>query len=115
MINQPSSTAIYFAVDYDASTTDVSGVITQYFTGVSDAFNALGVYGSGAVCQAMYANIALVTHTMLAQSTGWRGYSTYTGWRIKQGSTITVSGIKCDSDIANGVDDYGGFMVGMQE
>lgn len=107
-IGQPSSSVIYFAVDYDASTSDISGVITDYFNGVCEAFKSaggnygIGVYGSGAVCDYIYKNVIQVFYTWLAQSTGWSGYTTYTGWNLKQGSGTTILGMQCDTDTGNG-------------
>src|SRR2546423_434381 len=40
VIGQPEGSAIYFAVDYDATATNVSGPITQYFQGVKSVFDA---------------------------------------------------------------------------
>ncbi len=113
-IGQPSGTPIYFAVDYDASASDVSGVILQYFNGVHDAFSDLGnqykigVYGSGAVCNYIYQNVTTVLYTMLAASSKWRESSAYTSWNIKQGSTVTIGGVTFDSDIATNA---GGFLL----
>ncbi|XOQ45131.1 MAG: hypothetical protein ACFWTN_11900 [Clostridium sp.] len=106
-IAQPSGTPIYFAVDYDASDSDISGVILQYFNGVQDAFSdlgnrySIGVYGSGAVCDYIYRNVPKVYYKMLAAANSWRGSRTYSSWNIKQGSTVTISGVTFDSDLAN--------------
>ncbi len=115
-LGQPAGTPVYFAVDYDAAASDISGVITQYFEGLQAAFGtggapfyAVGVYGSGAVCQAMLA-AGLASRAWLAESTGWSGSSSFTGWNIKQSATIQpVCGISVDNDVAEG--DYGGFNV----
>ncbi len=114
-IGQPSSSVIYFAVDYDASTSDISGVITDYFIGVCEAFKSaggiygIGAYGSGAVCEYIYKNVGQVSYTWLAQSTGWAGYRKYKDWNIKQGGSCTVVGLSCDSDTSN--DNAGGFKI----
>lgn len=103
-IGQPLDYPIYFAVDYDASSTDISGVILDYFNGVAQGLNisgnpyTIGVYGSGAVCQYIYNNVGTVYYTWLAQSTGWSGYNTFTTWNIKQGGGFNFNGISCDSD-----------------
>lgn len=113
-IAQPSGTAIYFAVDYDATSQDVDGVVLQYFNGIKAAFSdsnnyyKIGVYGSGAVCKYIYNNVSAVHYTMLAKSSGWRGYNSYTSWNIKQGSYVTIYGITFDSDIAV---NSGGFLL----
>ena len=65
---QPAGSAIYFAVDYDASPGDVAGVITDYFNGVVQGLSqaqavaggpsyAIGVYGSGLVCGSIKSNV----------------------------------------------------------
>jgi hypothetical protein len=117
-IIQPAGSAIYFAVDYDASDGDIAGPITDYFSGVVDSFRTEGlgnpaykvaVYGSGATCQAMIA-AGLVDFSWLAQSTGWAGYKTFKDWNLKQGPESSQCGIDVDSDQARGA--FGGFQVG---
>ncbi len=94
VIKQPSGTPIYFAVDYDASQTDINDRILSYFEGIIEGFGHLsstqrdpvyliGVYGSGLVCKSLLA-ANKVTYTWLAQSQGWRGYKTFTQYNIKQ-------------------------------
>ena len=55
-LGQPSGSAIYFAVDYDAPARDMAGAVQQYFRGVHAGLAAagggsqpyrVGVYGSG--------------------------------------------------------------------
>ncbi len=62
VIHQPENSAIYFAVDFDASETQFRQLIAPYFQGVMQAFaNAgnnrplysVGAYGSGAVIAAL--------------------------------------------------------------
>jgi len=111
LIGAPAETALYFAVDYDASTGDIDGVITQYFNGVVDALRTFaagsgtsyiaGVYGSGATCGVITA-AGFAKWGWLAQSTGWRGHDTYSSWSIRQGMPIVVAGLSVDPDDANG-------------
>ena len=113
-LGAPAGTAIYYAVDYDASRADIAGVIAEYFNGIADTNTArsaagatdygVGVYGSGATCIALTA-AALAKYGWLAQSRGWAGFGTYTDWTIKQAMAATVLGIAVDPDEA--VDDYG--------
>lgn len=116
-VKQPFGSPIYFAVDYDASTADLNGGIAAYFRGVAEAFEAerhggatypIGVYGSGLVCGGLSTH-GLVTYTWLAQSTGWSGYHTFTGWNIKQGPETTVLHLDVDTDETHGKG--GGFQV----
>lgn len=107
-------TAIYFAVDYDASSDDLSGVINQYFQGVNSGLSSfagsgnpryrVGVYGSGATCLAI-TGAGLASLGWLAQATGWAGHGAYTNWSISQGMPTTISGMSVDPDTATG--DYG--------
>lgn len=114
-IGQPSNTPIYFAVDYDASQTDIEGVISQYFAGITSAFNdagtgySIGVYGSGATISYIYNNFYLVTHRWQAQSTGWRGYDANGPWELKQGSGFSLCNLSCDHNTSNG--NAGGWQV----
>lgn len=109
-IGQSSGTPIYFAIDYDASASDVSGPIKNYLQAVKGVFEdqgypyALGLYGSGAVLT-YYKNT--FTYTWLAGSTAWRGSSTYTDWALKQYANNTAIGsgsgrITIDKDDSNG-------------
>ena len=80
-IGQPAGSAIYFAVDFDASASQIDGAITKYFEGVRAAMAEanggalryqIGVYGSGLTCSKLLEK-GLVSLTWLAQSTGFRG------------------------------------------
>jgi hypothetical protein len=111
LIGAPAGTAIYFAVDYDASSDDINGVITQYFNGVSNAMKSfaaangtnysIGVYGSGATCSAVTAS-GLGQLGWLAQSPGWSGHDTYNGWSIRQLMPDVIAGLSVDPDDAIG-------------
>ena len=118
LVGQPAGSAIYFAVDYDAPQAAIAGAIADYFRGIGDGFAAIagntapayriGVYGSGASCSAMIGH-GLARLSWLAQSTGWSGYGTYSGWNIKQGAETTLLGLAVDPD--EGVEDFGAFLV----
>lgn len=106
-INQPKGTPIYFAVDYDATSAQISGGIQDYFRAVCSTIISLGssnnygfqvgVYGSGNVCSQML--VSGISTRWLAGATGWGGSSTYTGWDIKQlASTVTIGGIPFDQN-----------------
>ena len=58
-----SGTLIYFAIDYDALTSDLSEYIEPYFKAINEAFNdsslnpnkyRIGVYAPRAICSALY-------------------------------------------------------------
>lgn len=110
-IGQPKGSCIYFTVDYDATSSDIEGNITAYFKAIAETLAdqyVVGVYGSGAVCTAIIGS-GLAKLAWLAQSTGWSGYSQFTGWNIKQGPEQSICGLNSDSDIAQG--DFGAFYL----
>jgi hypothetical protein len=109
-IGQPTGSAIYFTVDYDAADDEIANDITAYFQAIAAALGDyhVGVYGSGAVCTAI-TNAGLASYAWLAQSTGWSGYSAFTTWAIKQGAEGSVCGLNSDTDQARG--DFGAFRL----
>ncbi len=95
-IQQPLFSPIYFAVDYDPSTSDINGSIKDYFKGIIEGFNgvssnnpeySIGVYGSGLVCASLL-QANLVTYTWLAQAMGWKNSRTFKNYNIKQTGTF---------------------------
>jgi Domain of unknown function (DUF1906) len=114
LLSAPTGTVLYFAVDYDASQSDISGTITQYFNGVAGALKSYaaangtsypaGVYGSGATCSAI-TSAGLAKYGWLAQSAGWTGHDTYSDWSIRQNMPAVVAGLSVDPDDAIG--DFG--------
>jgi hypothetical protein len=116
-LGQPAGSAIYFAVDYNAPSSDISGAIDPYFRGVAAGLAVagngrseykIGVYGSGAVCEAMR-RAGLAQYTWLTNSTSWAGTLNYDDWNIRQGGHFSVLSFDHDSNEAK--DDYGGFRV----
>ena len=117
VIGQPPGSAIYFAVDYNAPGGDIAGAIQQYFQGVAAGLAAagggrpeykVGVYGSGAVCDAIK-RAGLAQYTWLTGSTSWAGTLNYDDWNIRQGGHFSVLSFDHDSNEAR--DEYGGFRV----
>jgi hypothetical protein len=117
LLGQPKGSAIYFAVDFDASQFEVAGVLNDYFRGIAAGFMAassgnpehpVGVYGSGATCAWMLAR-GLAKYSWLAMSSGWSG-SDFDGWSIKQSQGDSIAGVDFDAD-HSASDDYGGFVV----
>lgn len=84
---QPVGSAIYFAVDFDASPDQIDVGVHSYFQSVNQTINGrfkIGVYGSGLVCsELLRANLA--AYSWLACAGGWRGTRGFSGWHIKQG------------------------------
>ena len=115
VIGQPPGSPIYFAVDFDPSPSEISGVVNDYFQGVMSAFSAagfaypIGVHGSGCACSWLVENTDYVTFAWLAQAEGWCGFDTFTAWNIKQTGGSTVCGLSVDLDESSG--DGGGFRL----
>jgi len=114
-VGQPAGSAIYFAVDFDATGADMDP-IDQYFRGITAGLAAsnggtseykVGVYGSGAVCDSVK-RTGLAQYAWLSNSTAWAGRS-FAGWNIRQGRPYANLGFNHDSNEAR--DDYGGFRL----
>lgn len=120
-VGQPAGSAIYFAVDFDATEEQIKAAIIPYFHGVFDAMAAVsahpvyavGVYGSGAVCAAILSLFPTV-RPWLAQSTGWAGHDAFSvssKWYLKQGMPTEVAELSCDPNEAGEGRDIGAFRV----
>ena len=115
-IQQPHGSAIYFAVDFDATEADITGGIADYFRGVASAMAGryqIGVYGSGACCSYLL-DQQLVAKAWLSQSTGYSGHSAFFAsgrWAIAQLPRTTVCGIDLDGDLVSDTHDPGMFRV----
>ena len=110
--NQPAGSAIYFAVDYDASYGEMTN-IKAYFSAIKSVFDnadvkyKIGVYGNGLTCSTI--KVLYAEYSWLNCSTGHRGYSQYDSpdkYDIKQAEQIVYNNNKFDDDIAVG-DNYG--------
>lgn len=115
-VAQPTGSAIYFAVDFNANALDLPQV-DQYFRGIAAGFAAagngrpdykVGVYGSGAVCDALK-RAGLAQYAWLSNARAWTGASSYIGWNIKQSGQFANLSFSHDSNEAK--DDYGGFRL----
>lgn len=113
-VGQPAGSAIYFAVDFDARRLTP---IEQYFIGVNAGLAAasggregyeVGVYGSGAVCQAVK-QAGLARYSWLSNAPGWAGALSYDDWNIRQGDRLANLSFNQDSDKARSR--YGGFRL----
>jgi hypothetical protein len=121
-VGQPTGSAIYFAVDFNAQEPDIRSAIDPYFRGVRAGLQAaagqtqseyrVGVYGSGAVCGYLK-RMRLADYAWLSNSTAWSGYDSFTDWNIKQ--SRGSSALSFDHDINEAWGDYGGFQVGGSE
>lgn len=114
MVGQPAGSAIYFAVDFDARALEP---VEQYFGGIAAGLAAasggkaeykIGVYGSGAVCDAVK-QAGLAQYSWLSNSTAWAGSLDYDGWNIRQGGRSAGLSFNQDADEAR--EGYGGFRL----
>lgn len=112
VIGQPGGSAIYFAVDYDASQGEVNKRIVPYFEGVVEAFSAptgmpsydVGAYGSGLVCRTLL-DLGLAKYTWLSQSSGFTGTAEFKKskrWTLLQQMPSQLCGLGVDADDLNG-------------
>jgi len=121
-MRQSPGTAIYFAVDYDASLSHLPA-ISAYFTAVRSQLDAagyqVGIYAGGTVCQTIKENQGLAAFSWLAESTGWLGSHTYTTWDVKQsvahaplcGLAGPHNGEEADYEDNQAQDNFGGFTL----
>lgn len=122
-IGQPGGSAIYFGIDTDADPRkdEIRRHVVPYFEGIAQAFRQStvepdyrpGVYGSGAVCQALL-DAGLVEMTWLAQSVRWTGYDPFLSsgrWNMLQAMPAVVAQVKCDPDTAGDGKEIGDFLL----
>lgn len=110
-ILQPAGAAIYFSVDFDATTAQLNKV-EAFFTGVQKAFNELGqgtpsysvgVYGSGRVLSRLR-DKGLASFFWLAMSRGWAEFEAFHDsgdWHLLQTKEIEIAGLDVDLNEAN--------------
>lgn len=121
-IGQPAGSAIYFAVDYDASPREAAGRIADYFAAIRATFAAagspyrIGVYGNGTVCAAMLDG-KLADLAWLSMSTGHHGHRAFAQsrrWALRQRLETRLCGLPCDpNDLRDSVNimNFGGFRL----
>ena len=111
-----NTSAIFFAIDFDADEDQVTREVLPYFqaiyAAVGNAFY-VGVYGSGAVCAAViaagYADLAWLSGSM-----GWRGSRAYLAAKPKElvlvQTQIDVTLANMNVDINEALNDFGDFL-----
>ena len=114
---QPRGTTIYFAVDFDPTSTQIADNIIPYFRAIQNKFQSsynnyykIGVYGSGAVCKKIKQELQIATHSWLAKSTGYAGTSEYNSpdkYDIKQGAYCNYNGYRFDENVSGNNPDFG--------
>jgi hypothetical protein len=114
MLGARAGACVYFAVDTDATMGQISTLVVPYFRSIKAVFASsgyrVGVYASGAVCEAALAAGA-ADLAWLAAPTGWLGsreFFTSGKWVLHQHVPSKVAGIDCDVNDASG--DYGEFV-----
>ena len=122
-LGQPSGSAIYFTVDYDASADEISGPILDYFNGVNQGLQsasaggavtfAIGVYGSGDVCAFIKGQSGIAKYSWLSESTGFSGSAAYSAWDVDQAvPTADICAFTANPptyEENQALDDFGGF------
>jgi hypothetical protein len=117
---QPNGSAVYFAVDFDATAGQIESRIIPYFRGVKRAFEEeggvdlrVGVYGSGLVCR-MVKEAELADLIWISCSMGWaesRAYLAAGDYTLRQHTPKTIAGLDTDpNDISPDVTDIGDFV-----
>jgi hypothetical protein len=123
-INQPVNSAIYFSVDFDASSNEIKNNIEPFFQGIKHAFAEesggnpeyrIGAYGSGLVCKTL-TNKRLIELTWLAMSRGFRGtqeaLSAGEFHLIQLAPATTLCGLGVDfNDLNQDHPDFGAFTI----
>lgn len=103
----PVQTVIYFAVDYDVLTAEITENIIPYFTGISEVMEGvykIGVYGPRAVCSALIER-GLTERSFVADMssgfTGNIGQKMPSDWSYDQFYETTSNGVGIDKCIAS--------------
>lgn len=119
-VGQPSGSAIYFAVDFNAKGAALYQ-IDQYFRGANAGMAAagggrppyrIGVYGSGAVCMSVK-GARLAQYAWLSGSASWEGTAGYGDWNIRQAPAAQrFANLSFSHDANEARSDYGGFRLG---
>ena len=108
-LEQPEGTPIYFAVDFDASRTQLRNGILTYFSNMAmrmaAARYACGVYGSALTCSMMQ-GYKKATYFWLANEPDWQGFGEFDGAHIEQGKAVKVGGLEAVACTSK-ADDFG--------
>lgn len=106
----PSGRPLYFAIDYDAPTSD-KAEICDYFRGVASVIGLARTGGYGGYDQLKW----LIDAGLIAwvwQTAAWSGGRLLPGRHIYQyAKTVTINGVSCDVNTAYAAD-YGQWMPG---
>ena len=116
-VGAPKGAAVYFAADNDFSASQIQNSILPYFNAVCAAMKdsglSVGVYGSGAVCEAVIGKTG-TDLAWLSGSMGWTDSKAYlaskpAALRLVQDKMDTrIANMDCDTDYELG--DFGDFL-----
>ncbi|MEK4039103.1 MULTISPECIES: glycoside hydrolase domain-containing protein [Paenibacillus] len=96
---QTNATPIYFAVDRDMTTTQITGNVVPYFQGIMSVLNSstqnpngykVGIYGSRAVCAYIRGSFSATTRYTFIVDNSWAG--TFNDWNLRQYNFNTTLG-----------------------
>lgn len=119
-VGQPAGSAIYVAVDFDATTAEIKSAIVPHFAALKSAFAAngtaykLGAYGSGLTLSTLL-DSGLIDYSWLSLSTGFQGSKEFKAsnrWHILQLKEVSNwNGLHVDlNDINDKFPDIGEFI-----
>lgn len=110
-VGQPSS-VIYFAVDYDASSSEIEANIKAHFRKLStllpQAGYSVGVYGSRLVCKRLK-DANLVSATWVATPNDWGVGTVFNNWNIHQLGGVSIGSVQFDMNEASSLSVIGGW------
>lgn len=112
-LGAPAGAAVYFAVDTDCTPAQIKNFVLPYFNNIAamfyDGAYRVGVYGPGAVCQAVLA-AGHAELGWLSNAKGWKGYAAYkpSAALVQLLPTHIAGGLDVDPNLAQ-VEDWGQF------
>lgn len=112
-LGAPAGACVYFAVDCDASPSQLKNNVLPYFKNVRAAFEdgeyRVGVYGPGVVCQAVQ-DAGFADLFWLSNAKGWKGYAAFKPKAdlLQLLPTHVAGGLDVDPDVAQS-EDWGNF------
>ncbi|KAJ5782133.1 hypothetical protein N7457_003907 [Penicillium paradoxum] len=104
----PTSTVIYFAVDFDATQAEINSNVEPYFKGVAGALARrdnkyiMGVYGSRNVCSDITDRVGARWSFVSGMSSGFSGnmgFAMPSNWSFNQIQTTRVGSLEIDRDV----------------
>lgn len=90
-LGQTNGTPIYFAIDFDATSKQITDYVVPYFQGIKSVLDStsknpnkykMGVYGSRAVCAYIRGTYSATTRYTFIVDNSWSG--TFSEWNLRQ-------------------------------